>query len=59
MVIPGSIDRIDMGERDSEKFYCVYEVEEDLLEFRKIDCRPMIKRTLKCLTKWKKSPNTY
>ncbi len=46
MVIPGSIDRIDMGERDSEKFYCVYEVEEDLLEFRKIDCRPMIKKNI-------------
>ncbi len=43
IVIPGSIDRIDMGERDSEKYYSVYDVEKDDLELRKIECRTLIK----------------
>lgn len=43
IIIPGSIDRLDMGERDSKKFYCVYDVENDDLEFREIECRNLIK----------------
>lgn len=42
VVILGSIDRLDFGERDSDKFYCVYEVEEDNLEFREIECRKLM-----------------
>lgn len=39
IIIPGSIDRIDMGERNSDKFYCVYDVENNDIEFHKIECR--------------------
>ena len=45
IVILGSIDRLDFGERDSEKEYCVYypEKDEEDLEFRKIECRKLFK----------------
>ncbi|MBA7557950.1 hypothetical protein ES705_50734 [subsurface metagenome] len=46
IIIPGSVDRIDMGERDSDKFYCTYDIEEDLLEFHEIECRTLIKETI-------------
>ncbi|MFX1344122.1 MAG: AAA family ATPase [Promethearchaeota archaeon] len=46
IIIPGSVDRIDMGEKDSDKFYCTYSLEEDLLEFHEIECRPLIKETI-------------
>jgi len=46
IIIPGSVDRIDMGEKESEKFYCTYVVEENLLEFREIDCRTIIKKII-------------
>ncbi|TFG14712.1 MAG: hypothetical protein EU531_08935 [Promethearchaeota archaeon] len=42
IVIPGSIDRIDMAERNSDKFYCTYEIEKDNLKFHLIETRPMI-----------------
>ena len=45
IVILGSIDRLDFGERDGEKEYCVYypEKDEDDLEYRKIECRNLFK----------------
>jgi len=43
IIYPGSVERLDMGERDSEKYYCVYDVEEDHLEFRKLECRTLFK----------------
>lgn len=44
IVIPGSIDRLDMGERDSNKYYCVYNIEKDELKFKEISCRKLIKK---------------
>ena len=43
IILPGSIDQIDMGERDSKKYYCVYDVNTDKLEYREIACRNHIK----------------
>jgi len=43
IIIPGSIDRIDMDERDSDKYYTVYSVGEDDLQFHEIDCRKLLK----------------
>ncbi len=43
IILPGSIDQIDMGERDSKKYYCVYDVNTDKLEYREIKCRNHIK----------------
>ena len=43
IIIPGSIDRLDMGERDSDKYYCVYDAENDDLEYRKLECRNLFK----------------
>lgn len=43
IIIPGSIDRIDMGERDSNKYYCVYDIEKDELDFREIESRELFK----------------
>ncbi|MFX1477957.1 MAG: AAA family ATPase, partial [Promethearchaeota archaeon] len=46
IIIPGSVDRIDFGERDSNKFYCTYDVEDDLLGFHEIECRTLLKETI-------------
>ncbi len=46
ITMPGSVDRIDMGERDSDKFYYTYDVEEDLLGFHEIECRTLIKEII-------------
>ncbi len=46
IVIPGAIDQIDIGERDTDKFYCVYDVDSDTLEYREIDCRKHVKTEL-------------
>lgn len=43
IIIPGSMDQIDMGEKDSKKYYCVYDVNTDKLEYREIECRNHIK----------------
>ena len=43
IIIPGSIDRIDMGERDSDKYNCVYDIGKDELEYREIECRKLFK----------------
>ncbi len=43
IVVLGSSDRIHMGERDSKKFYAIYEPEKDNLEFKEIDCRTLLK----------------
>ncbi len=43
IIIPGSIDQIDMGERDSKKNYCVYDVDTDKLEYRKVEYRNHVK----------------
>lgn len=41
VIIPGSIDRLDMGERDSDKYYCTYDIESDTLSYEEIDCRTL------------------
>lgn len=46
IVIPGSIDRLDMGERDSDKYYCVYDTGKDKLSFKEIYCRPLWKKEI-------------
>ncbi|MFX1501413.1 MAG: AAA family ATPase [Promethearchaeota archaeon] len=46
IVIPGSIDQIDIGERNTEKFYCVYSVETDDLAYRSTECRTHIKKEI-------------
>jgi len=43
IIIPGSIDQIDMGERNSKKYYSVYNVDTDELEYREIECRNHVK----------------
>jgi exonuclease SbcC len=43
IIIPGSIDQIDLGERNTEKYYSVYDIETDYLEFREIQCRNHLK----------------
>ncbi|MHA1454234.1 MAG: AAA family ATPase, partial [Promethearchaeota archaeon] len=43
IVVLGSSDRIHMGERDSKKYYAIYEPEEDNLEFNEIKCRTLLK----------------
>ena len=58
IVIPGSIDRIDMGERDSDKFYCVYDVESDHLEYIDLACRKMFKFNIE-LPKNEKNPTDF
>jgi len=43
IIIPGSIDRLDLGERDSDKFYVIYEVETDDLTFKNLESRKLFK----------------
>ena len=43
IIIPGSIDQIDLGEKNSKKYYSVYNVEADELEYRKVEYRNHIK----------------
>ncbi len=43
IVVLGSTDRIHMGERDSKKYYAIYQPEENNLEFKEIECRKLLK----------------
>ncbi|MBN2155815.1 MAG: AAA family ATPase [Candidatus Lokiarchaeota archaeon] len=43
IVVLGSTERIDMGEKDSKKYYCVYEPETDTLKYHELKCRPILK----------------
>ena len=43
IIIPGSIDQIDLGERNSKKYYSVYDVDTDELEYREVEYRNHIK----------------
>jgi exonuclease SbcC len=58
IVVLGSSDRIHMGERDSQKYYAIYEPEEDKLEYKEIICRTLLKveiqipKTTKEITKY-------
>lgn len=43
IIIPGSVDRIDMGERDSDKYYITYDPASDHVSKTGIPCRTLIK----------------
>jgi len=41
LVVPGSIDRLDFGEREDSKGYIVYDTEKKEWEFRCLECRDL------------------
>ena len=43
IIIPGSIDQIDLGERNSKKYYSVYDVDTDELVYREVEYRKHLK----------------